>query len=845
MTPQDYERVRELFLATREKAPGQRAAFLCEACHDDDVRAEVESLLEHAEQADTFLQTPALGGSFALAGPEALASGVPSSNGLSDQPPHPATPERIGGYRILAVLGRGGMGVVYRAEQENPRRTVALKVVRWGADSPALLQRFQNESQVLGYLHHPGIAQILEAGTADTGRGPQPYFAMEFIAGRPLTEQVEAQRLGVRARIELLVKVCDAVQHAHQKGVIHRDLKPGNILVDERGQPKILDFGVARVIDPDLRVSTIATHAGLIVGTLGYMSPEQVQGQPNEIDIRTDVYSLGAILYELLAQRPPLAVSGQSLPEAARVIMEDEPKVLHTLCPGVAGDLEAIVSKALEKDKNRRYASAAALADDLRRFLADQPVSARPATTWYQFRKFARRNTTLVVSAAALFLALVLGIAGTTYGLVQATSQRRTAESERNRAVTAEQLAEERLAQADQQRTEAQRQAAIARAVNAFLNDDLLASADPDLERQRDVTVREVLDRAAQTIGDRFADQPLVEAAIRRTLGDAYEGLGEYLSSATHMQRALDLLLTTLGERDPSTLVALSRLGWLRSLQGQYAEAESLLTRAVELRRQVHGASDSRTLGSQNHLAVLYGRQGRGSEQEMLLLNILAVADRDSRSARDNIATAQANLAELYIRQHRETEAEPLLLAALDLSRQLHGPTHPSTLSTMNSLVMLYTNQGRWSEGEVLGLRTLELRRQVLGEEHPRTLTSMTTLAVLYKRQGRFDDAEVLCLQTLAIKRRVLGAEHPDTLVALNNLGSLYATAGCYAEAEPLYLQALEIRQRVLGARHRATVSSLRNLVELYSVWGKTEEAARWQAHLPATESTHPANPDL
>jgi serine/threonine protein kinase len=311
-------------------------------------------------------------------------------------------------YRIVRLIGEGGMGAVYEAEQDHPSRTVALKIIKPGLSSPKLLRRFEQESEALGRLQHPGIAHIYEAGTADTGFGPQPYFAMELIRGRTLTDYAATSLLTPRARLEMVARIAEAAHHAHQRGLIHRDLKPGNILVDETGQPKILDFGVARTTDGDTQ-ATSQTDVGQLLGTLAYMSPEQALGDPLEIDIRSDVYALGVILYELLAGRLPYPIG--RLPEAIRAVREEEPARLGSLNRSYRGDVETLVATALEKEKSRRYGSAGELAADIRRYLRDEPIVARSASLGYQLQKFARRNRALVTGVAAVFVIVVAALA--------------------------------------------------------------------------------------------------------------------------------------------------------------------------------------------------------------------------------------------------------------------------------------------------------------------------------------------------------------------------------------------------------------------------------------------------
>ena len=487
MTPERWQRVKDLCQRALEREPPDRGAFLAEICLDDhELRRDVEALLMQATEGEGILDAP-VWQQFGIA-PGAVRPGAPSARWL---------PEAIGRYRVLRLVGEGGMGSVYEAEQDHPRRIVALKVIKPGLTSPELLRRFERESQALGRLQHPGIAQIYEVGTADAGgTGPLPYFAMEFINGTPLRDYAESHRLGTRERLALIARVCDAVEHAHQRGIIHRDLKPSNILLDESGQPKILDFGVARVTDSDGHV-TRQTDLGQLVGTLAYMSPEQVLADPLELDTRSDVYALGVILYELLAARLPYRLSSKLI-EAARTIQEEDPARLSSISRVYRGDVETIVAKALEKDKARRYSSAAALAADIRRYLADEPIAARPASTAYQLHKFARRHKALVGGVTAVFIALAAGTIVSTWQALRAREAQRvavaaerrvieerdTATRERNRALAADAQSQQERNQAIAEKQRADNEAAIATAVSEFLQ------TRPAGASEREVAVR-------------------------------------------------------------------------------------------------------------------------------------------------------------------------------------------------------------------------------------------------------------------------------------------------------------------------------------------------------------------
>ena len=704
-------------------------------------------------------------------------------------------PEKIGRYTILRLLGEGGMGSVYLAEQENPHRIVALKVIRPGFVSADLLRRFEQEGHALGRLQHAGIAQIYEAGMADSGFGPQPYFAMEFIAGQTLIEYVEQRHLDVRARMELMAKVCDAVSHAHQRGVIHRDLKPGNILVDEEGQPKILDFGVARVTDSDVE-TTRQTDVGQLVGTLQYMSPEQVQPDPTELDIRSDVYALGVILYQLLAGKVPHDMGGMALPEIVRTIRDVDPARLSSISRIYRGDIETIVAKALEKDKMRRYASAAELAADIRRYLADQPIVARPPTTSYQLLKFARRHRTLVAGTMAVFLVLIAGVVVSTWQLVRA-----------------------------------RRAEASAQAVNDFLQNDLLAQASaanqsgPTTKPDPDLKVRTALDRAAAKIEGKFDKQPQVEAAIRDTIGQTYLDLGLYPQARMQLELALTLHQRVEGPNNPKTLYTAMKLGSVAELQGRYADAEALETQTIQTMQRVLGPEHPFTLRATSALATVYMDQAKYPQAEAIYSQNLEIERRVFGPENSLTLHGMHSLGAVYLYEGKNAQAEDIYIQTAEIERRVLGPEHPSTLLVMNNLATLYQTQGKYTLAEEVYSRILEIHSRVSGPEHPDTLLVMNGLAGTYLAEGEYAQAEALYLKTAEIQSHVLGPEHPSTLSSKYSLGQTYFYEGKYPQAEALLSQITEIRRRVLGPEHPGTLRTSSYLAYTYTTEGKYAQA--------------------
>ncbi|MBC7895279.1 MAG: serine/threonine protein kinase, partial [Cytophagaceae bacterium] len=646
-------------------------------------------------------------------------------------------PDFLGHYRILRTLGEGGMGIVYEAEQDQPHRRVALKVIRPDFVTPEMSRRFSRESEVLGRLQHPGIAQIYEAGTAESPWGPQSYFAMELVDGIPLTDFAASRTLDVRRRLELFGKVCEAVHYAHQKGVIHRDLKPANIIVEASGQPKILDFGVARVTDAD--VGTRQTSVGEVVGTLQYMSPEQIGADPLDLDTRSDVYSLGVILYEVLTGRLPYDLTRRLIHEAARIIMFDDPVPLSSVARQLKGDVEVIVAKALEKDKARRYGSADEMASDIRRYLRDEPISARPASAFYQMRKFTRRHRSIVAGVAAAMVMLVAGAAVSTWQAVRARAAERLSESRRVEATAATLLAERRRATADSllqiadsaralalreqeaataSAARATSEAEKASAVNSFMQ-DMLASSDPSRARGADLSVREVLEQAATASRRNNAGRPpAVRAAIEATIGRTYQSLGLYEKARPHLDSA-NALHRIAGSPARERAAGIRDLGGLSISTGDFATAERQLSEALSVMRSAHAADD------------------------------------------DHVTEVMAQLAHVRYSRSRNAEAEALYRDALRLARARHGNAGATVASRLQSLGTFLTWTGRFEDGVPILTEALVLQRKAVGDLHPDVIGNMVGLADAQRNVRDFKASEATMRDALPMARRIFGDQHP------------------------------------------------------------------------------------
>ncbi|NNF57960.1 MAG: tetratricopeptide repeat protein [Rhodothermaceae bacterium] len=805
-----HGRIKALFLDALDQPEGDRLAWLAEASAGDDaLRDEVETLLEAHLAAEEMGRLDA---------PLLLRPREPATDRMLGRP--------VGRWQLAERIGVGGMGAVYRAERADGayERTVAVKLLRPGSDADTLAHRLRAERRLLARLEHPNIARLYDGGVTEDGL---PYLALEYVEGEPITAYTDREGLPIEARLALFLQVCEAVAYAHRSLIIHRDLKPSNILVtdtDGAASVRLLDFGIAKLLD-DADDESVATRTGLFALTPAYAAPEQLRGQP--ITTATDVYGLGVVLYELLAEQRPYDLTDKTATEVEQIVCEADPPRPSAVTgqPRLRGDLDTIVLKALAKEPERRYASAEALAEDLRRHLDGLPVHARPATTGYRIRKFVERHRVGVMAAALVVLALVGALA-------VSLRQTRTTQIERRKA--------ER--------------------VNTFLQ-EMLASANP-YEGSRTLTVEEVLDAAADRVETELAEESEIEAAVRHTLGTTYRALGRVDEAEVQLERALALRQRRYGAGHVETAASLDALGLLALDRAAHDRADSLLGLALAVRRRVGSATDrAETL---LHVGRLRQSTNKPAEAEahfreaLALLPATAYADQAEAlsllgtllyeqgryPSADSVLAAAARTIRTHLGETDPrlgpvlnihawvsyylgdfTRVEPLLNEALAVRRAAFGPDHPEVGLTYNELGWFHHDRSRPALADSLFRQALAVHRQTYGDDHADIPSFLINIAAAQRDLGNLDEAAARLDEALTLRRRLVGDDHPSLGYVYNNLARVEQGRGRLAEAERLFRKGLALRRRHLPAGHTDIGTSLHALAEVLRLQGRLSEA--------------------
>ncbi|MEO1246534.1 MAG: serine/threonine-protein kinase [Pseudomonadota bacterium] len=784
-----WDNMWEIFHAAATLSGSERAAFLDDACKDDaELRAEIDALLESHERED------------GLPDPTAYLADLAIDEELATA----AAGQRIGAYRIVREVGQGGMGAVYEAEQEQLKRRVALKLIRLGMDTQQVVARFEAERQALAMMNHPNVARVIDAGSTEAGR---PYFIMEFIDGVPITDYCDAKRLDTAQRLELFLAVCAGVQHAHQKGIIHRDLKPGNVLVTEedgKPVPKIIDFGIAKATAQHSVEKSLFTQVGMLIGTPEYMSPEQAGLAELDIDVRTDVYSLGVLLFELLVGAlpfEPAELRRAGYDEIRRRIREEEPSLpsarlstLHarseelaekrrtdtrSLLRTLRGDLDWITMRALEKDRDRRYPTVNELATDLRRHITDEPVLAGPPSAAYRVRKFARRHKLLVAAAGAVVLSLVLGMATATIGLLRATDAERIAREE---AQTAE-------------------------AVSDFLT-DLFRTSEPSAADLDTTTAREVLDRGVARVREELGEEPVVQSRLMHVMGIVYAQLGLLDEAERLLDEALEKrrLLPAVSRADIAE--TLSGLAGVKHLSSQHNEAIALYAEAIEL----VSADEVDPLWLATVYRSLGGVYESVAKHEESLRTLAEARSMLDRAGMEDTAEYARVIRNIGISQWGDGDVEAAR-ASYDQSLEIYDRVleagHPEVSYVVNSLAILNYNLGDFDAARPLLERELRNLERTLGREHQHTASIMNNLGLLLLDMGLIEEAAPKINESLEIRETLLGPDHEDVATSLINRAKLHLATDRPEAASDDLRRCIAIRERVLGTKHPYVATAL------------------------------------
>ncbi|MGB2628757.1 MAG: serine/threonine-protein kinase [Candidatus Acidiferrum sp.] len=750
--------------------------------------------------------------------------------GLSHGNRAPSEAKTIGPYRLVQKLGEGGMGQVWLAEQTSPfQRLVAVKLIRASEADGILLERFESERQVLARMNHPSIAKVFDAGTTSEGT---PYFVMEYVPGIPITLYCDQKKLSIRQRIELFTKVCDGVQHAHQKAIIHRDLKPANILITEidgQATPRIIDFGIAKAVRERDSRATMITQAGNFIGTPVYMSPEQSDPDIQDVDTRSDVYSLGVILYELLTGTLPFD-PGQwrsaAMNESLRRLREQDPPRPSIQCRNqttkerdtaeitaqlrstepkelvnaLRGDLDWISMKALERDRARRYGTPSELGADLKRYIHSEPIEARPASAFYRMRKYAGRHRAGVAVAASLVAMLIA------FAVIQ-TLQVRRITRERDRA----------------------------NRISDFMT-RMFKVSDPSESRGNSVTAREILDRASGDIETELTNDPELQAGLMSTMGNVYMSLGLDSRGQSLLEKALAIQRHTLGADNPETLETAASLATELRYEGKYPESEKLERETVASQTRVLGAQNAKTLRTTSDLAATLFREGKYPEAETLQRETLEAQRKLLGPQNPDTLLSMRDLGTTLRKEGNYGGAEKILREVVEIQRRTVGSDHPDTLRSMNSLANVLLQEAKFAEADQLYREVYETRKRIEGPEHPDTVMGMTNLSNALSEEGHYAEAEKLQREALAVDIRTLGAENPQTLNAMENLSYTLGNENHLAEAEQLQRQVITVGSRVLGPEHSEVLSMMNGLAVNLERDGRYAEAEKLERETLETE---------
>ena len=788
MTPERWQRVEELFRTLIDRPADEREAYLTSVCDgDQELRREVLSLLARDTNED-LIQDQIVSAALSL-----------TTGAKSD-----LTGERIGPYRLIRLIGRGGMGAVYEAvrDDEQFQQQVAIKLIKRGMDTDFVRDRFLRERQILASLDHPHIARLFDGGTTADG---SPYFVMEFVAGQPITDDCGSRKLSLNQNLKLFRQVCSAVQHAHQKLVIHRDLKPSNIMITEDGTPKLLDFGIAKLLSPDVSQAHTQTETALRLMTPDYASPEQARGLA--VATTTDVYSLGVVLYELLTGQRPYEFKTYSPAEIERTICEtetEEPSKVVSRMTGapaklarqLAGDLDNIVLMAMRKEPERRYQSVEQFSEDIRRYLAGLPVAARKDTFGYRAGKFVRRHK---AGVAILTLLAILAIVMT----VQTARISRERDRANQEAVTAQAVTQSLVA--------------------------MFEFADPSRAGRDAITARELLDRGAEKVVRDLKNQPAVQAKLMDTIGGLYQSIGLYDKAQPMLEESLNLRRQVLGQEHADVAVSLNHLAGVANLNGDSAKSESLYREALAMRRKLLGKEHPDVAEIMDNLGSLLVDRGNFAEAEILLREALVQRRRLLGEEHKDVAESLTSLGRLLSDTGKFDEAASLYRQVLGMRRKLFGAEHPLVALSLNNLAAMLNEQGDYKGAETLYREALAMRRKRLGEEHPDVIVSLANLASSLQDLGEYAESEQLYRRVLALRRKLFGEEHPKVALTMNNLATLLRDKGDYQEAEVLFRQSLALRRKQLGEYHSEVGASLNNIGILLYLKGEYAEAEKAQ----------------